>query len=69
MIASIPVMFYRYWLSVGAKPTEPVQYLLYRAGLGRQGGPFEKFSFEAPTEEQPANVDDSKDNGEVESPP
>ncbi|XP_047164079.1 30S ribosomal protein S16-1, chloroplastic-like [Vigna umbellata] len=53
----------KYWLSVGAKPTEPVEYLLYRAGLGRQGGPFEKFSFAALNQEQPANVDDSKDNG------
>jgi len=69
LIASIPVMFYRYWLSVGAKPTEPVEYLLFRAGLGRQGGPFEKFSFAALSQEQPTNVDDSKDNGELDSPP
>ncbi|XP_014511075.1 30S ribosomal protein S16-1, chloroplastic [Vigna radiata var. radiata] len=53
----------KYWLSVGAKPTEPVEYLLYRAGLGRQGGPFEKFSFAALNQEQPTNADDSKDNG------
>lgn len=40
--------FYRYWLSVGAQPSDPVQRLLFRAGLlppppmlamGRKGGP------------------------------
>ncbi|KAK9071218.1 hypothetical protein SSX86_009786 [Deinandra increscens subsp. villosa] len=39
---------YRYWLSVGAQPSDPVQRLLFRAGLlppppmvamGRKGGP------------------------------
>ncbi|XP_073146549.1 small ribosomal subunit protein bS16m/bS16c [Henckelia pumila] len=38
----------KYWLSVGAQPSEPVQHLLFRAGLlppppmlamGRKGGP------------------------------
>lgn len=38
----------RYWLSVGAQPSDPVQRLLFRAGLlppppmvamGRKGGP------------------------------
>ncbi|GKV47884.1 hypothetical protein SLEP1_g54738 [Rubroshorea leprosula] len=38
----------KYWLSVGAQPSEPVQHLLFRSGLlppppmvaiGRKGGP------------------------------
>ncbi|KAK4337914.1 hypothetical protein RND71_042401 [Anisodus tanguticus] len=34
----------RYWLSVGAQPSEPVQRLLFRAGvlpppMGQKGGP------------------------------
>lgn len=41
-------VLYRYWLSVGAQPSDPVQRLLFRAGLlppppmvamGRKGGP------------------------------
>lgn len=41
-------VFVRYWLSVGAQPSDPVQRLLFRAGLlppppmvvmGRKGGP------------------------------
>lgn len=40
--------FCRYWLSVGAQPSDPVQRILFRAGLlppppmvamGRKGGP------------------------------
>lgn len=40
--------FCRYWLSVGAQPSEPVQCILFRAGvlppppmvgMGRKGGP------------------------------
>lgn len=39
---------YRYWLSVGAQPSDPVERILFRAGLlppppmvamGRKGGP------------------------------
>ncbi|KAJ0745715.1 putative ribosomal protein S16 [Helianthus annuus] len=42
------LFLYRYWLSVGAQPSDPVQRLLFRAGLlppppmvamGRKGGP------------------------------
>ncbi|KAK8581812.1 hypothetical protein V6N12_072020 [Hibiscus sabdariffa] len=45
---SIVIVFYRYWLSVGAQPSERVQRILFRAGLlpppplvamGRKGGP------------------------------
>ena len=41
-------MLCRYWLSVGAQPSEPVQRLLFRSGvlppppmlaMGRKGGP------------------------------
>lgn len=41
------LLIYRYWLSVGAQPSDPVQRLLFRAGLlppppmmamGRKGG-------------------------------
>lgn len=46
--ASNHFMCYRYWLSVGAQPSDPVQRLLFRAGIlppppmvamGRKGGP------------------------------
>lgn len=42
------LFFHRYWLSVGAQPSEPVQRILFRAGvlppppmvaMGRKGGP------------------------------
>nr|GEV01461.1 30S ribosomal protein S16-2, chloroplastic/mitochondrial [Tanacetum cinerariifolium] len=43
-----PLVICRYWLSIGAQPSDPVQRLLFRAGLlppppmvvmGRKGGP------------------------------
>lgn len=46
-IGDLPSL-YRYWLSVGAQPSEPVQRLLFRSGvlppppmlaMGRKGGP------------------------------
>ena len=44
----VSLFFFRYWLSVGAQPSEPVERLLFRAGMlppppmvamGRKGGP------------------------------
>ena len=44
----VSLLFFRYWLSVGAQPSEPVERLLFRAGMlppppmvamGRKGGP------------------------------
>ncbi|KAK7391435.1 hypothetical protein VNO78_19851 [Psophocarpus tetragonolobus] len=58
----------KYWLSVGAKPSEPVEYLLFRAGLGHQGGPSDKFPIPALNghilnQEQPTNADHNIENG------
>ncbi|RDX69499.1 30S ribosomal protein S16-1, chloroplastic, partial [Mucuna pruriens] len=46
----------KYWLSVGAQPSEPVERLLFRAGLGQQGGPFDKFP-DASNQDQPTNAE------------
>lgn len=65
----------RYWLSVGAQPSEPVQRVLFRAGLlppppmvamGRKGGPrdthpVDPMTGRISTPEKPASADQSKD--------
>ncbi|XP_027363932.1 30S ribosomal protein S16-1, chloroplastic-like [Abrus precatorius] len=58
----------KYWLSVGAQPSEPVERLLFRAGLGRQGGTSDKFPITALNghnlnQEQSISDDHNKDNG------
>lgn len=65
-------MFFRYWLSVGAKPSEPIERLLFRAGFGRQDGASHKSPIAALNghilnHEQPENADHNKDNGEYNS--
>jgi len=47
-------VFFRYWLSVGAQPSEPVESLLFKAGLQmkRKGG---RYPVDTPNEEQPSN--------------
>lgn len=66
----------RYWLSVGAQPSEPVQRVLFRAGLlppppmmamGRKGGPrdtcpIDPMTGRILTPEKPANADQSSDS-------
>lgn len=71
----------RYWLSVGAQPSEPVQRLLFRTGLlppppmlamGRKGGPRDARSVDPMTgrvlsPESPSHIDIvNKDDDEVE---
>lgn len=65
----------RYWLSVGAQPSDPVQRLLFRAGLlpptpmmamARKAGPrdtrpVDPLSGRILTPEKPANADQAKD--------
>ncbi|KAK7279038.1 hypothetical protein RJT34_24081 [Clitoria ternatea] len=53
----------KYWLSVGAQPSEPVERLLGRAGMGRQGGQLDKFPIDALNEEKPTNTENSENNG------
>lgn len=74
--------FLRYWLSVGAQPSDPVQRLLFRAGLlppppmvamGRKGGPRDTRPVDALTgrilgQEKPVKDDTKKDDGEDETP-
>lgn len=71
--------FCRYWLSVGAQPSDPVQRLLFRAGMlppppmlamGRKGGPrdtrpVDPMTGQYLTSEKPTTSDQSKD-GETE---
>nr|POF08222.1 30s ribosomal protein s16-2, chloroplastic/mitochondrial [Quercus suber] len=66
----------KYWLSVGAQPSEPVQRVLFRAGLlppppmmamGRKGGPrdtrpIDPMTGRILTPEKPANADQSNDS-------
>lgn len=66
----------RYWLSVGAQPSDPVQCILFRAGLlppppmvamGRKGGPrdtrpVDPLSGRILTPKVPANPDPEKDS-------
>jgi len=63
------LFLFRYWLSVGAQPSEPVERLLFRAGIlppppmvamGRKGGARDTRSVDALTgrvlnQEKPAN--------------
>ncbi|XP_062010697.1 small ribosomal subunit protein bS16m/bS16c-like [Rosa rugosa] len=65
----------KYWLSVGAQPSDPVQCLLFRAGLlpptpmmamARKGGPrdtrpVDPMSGRILTPEKPASADEAKD--------
>ncbi|KAG2691338.1 hypothetical protein I3760_08G005100 [Carya illinoinensis] len=65
----------KYWLSVGAQPSEPVQRILFRSGLlppppmmamGRKGGPrdtrhVDPMTGRILTLEKPANADQPKD--------
>ncbi|KAI4344530.1 hypothetical protein L6164_011745 [Bauhinia variegata] len=67
----------KYWLSVGAQPSEPVQRLLFRSGLlppppmvamGRKGGPRDARPVDALTgrilnQEKPAKADPKEDDG------
>ncbi|XP_061364988.1 small ribosomal subunit protein bS16cy-like [Gastrolobium bilobum] len=67
----------KYWLSVGAQPSDTVESLLFQAGLlppppivtmGHQGGPWDKFPVDALNghtlnQEQPANSDHKEDDG------
>ncbi|KAL8102593.1 hypothetical protein AgCh_027205 [Apium graveolens] len=70
----------KYWLSVGAQPSDPVQRLLFRAGvlppppmlaMGRKGGPrdtrpIDPMTGRYLTEGNPTNTDQSKDgDGDV----
>ena len=69
-------IFVRYWLSVGAQPSEPVQRLLFRTGLlppppmlamGRKGGPrdtrpIDPMTGRYLTQDKPANADQPKDS-------
>lgn len=50
-------MFFRYWLSVGAQPSEPVESLLFKAGLQvkRKGGRSGSNPVDTPNKEQPSN--------------
>lgn len=66
----------RYWLSVGAQPSEPVQRILFRAGvlppppvmaMGRKGGPRDTRPVDPMTGrilnlEKPLNADQAKDS-------
>ena len=66
----------RYWLSVGAQPSEPVQRVLFRAGvlppppmmaMGRKGGPrdtrpVDPMTGRFLTPEKPANADQANDS-------
>lgn len=47
----------KYWLSVGAQPSEPVESLLFKAGLQmkRKGGLSGSYPVDTPNEEQPSN--------------
>lgn len=63
------MFFFRYWLSVGAQPSEPVERLLFRAGvlppppmvaMGRKGGlrdtrPVDALTGRVLNQEKPAN--------------
>ncbi|XP_054815858.1 30S ribosomal protein S16-2, chloroplastic/mitochondrial-like [Prosopis cineraria] len=67
----------KYWLSVGAQPSEPVQRLLFRSGLlppppmvamGRKGGPRDTRPVDALTgrilsQVMPVKDDNNKDDG------
>ncbi|XP_020229710.1 30S ribosomal protein S16-1, chloroplastic [Cajanus cajan] len=55
----------KYWLSVGAQPSEPVERLLFRAGLGHQVSPLHKFPINGHSlnQEQPTNAAHDEDNG------
>ncbi|MQL05425.1 30S ribosomal protein S16 [Escherichia coli] len=62
----------KYWLSVGAQPSEPVERLLFRAGLrvamGDKVGPHDPHTVDALTggtlnQEQPANANHNEDDG------
>lgn len=69
-------MLCRYWLSVGAQPSDPVQRILFRAGLlppppmvamGRKGGPrdtrpVDPLSGRILTPDKPAKPDQEKDS-------
>ncbi|BBH08259.1 Ribosomal protein S16 family protein [Prunus dulcis] len=71
----------KYWLSVGAQPSDPVQRILFRAGLlppppmvamGRKGGPRETrpvdpLSGRILSPEKPANGDQVKDAESIEN--
>ncbi|KAJ9688115.1 hypothetical protein PVL29_014051 [Vitis rotundifolia] len=66
----------KYWLSVGAQPSDPVQQILFRAGLlppppmvamGRKGGPrdtrpVDPLTGRILTPNKPTGVEQSKDN-------
>ncbi|KAK7269504.1 hypothetical protein RIF29_22235 [Crotalaria pallida] len=68
----------KYWLSVGAQPSEPVERLLFRAGLmppppmvamGRKGGPRDTRPVDALTgrilnQEKPASTSHNEDDSE-----
>lgn len=47
----------KYWLSVGAQPSEPVESLLFKAGLQvkRKGGRSGSNPVDTPNKEQPSN--------------
>ncbi|KAK2455977.1 hypothetical protein P8452_03046 [Trifolium repens] len=47
----------KYWLSVGARPSETVETLLFRSGLEvkRKGGLFGNYPVDTPNQEQSAN--------------
>lgn len=67
-------MLFRYWLSVGAQPSDPVQRILFRAGLlppppmaimARKGGPRDTrprdpMTGRIFTTEEPAKTDQEK---------
>lgn len=72
----------RYWLSVGAQPSDPVQRLLFRSGLlppppmvamGRKGGPRDTRPVDPMTgrfvdaEKKPANDNQPKEEDNAEN--
>ena len=57
----------KYWLSVGAKPSEPVEHLLFRAGLGQSHQfPVAALNGHILNQDQPTIAADH--NGELDSP-
>ena len=75
---SIEFPYLRYWLSVGAQPSDPVQRVLFRAGLlppppmvamGRKGGPrdtrpVDPLTGRVQNQEEPANAAHKEGDGE-----